>query len=191
MTSRILTTCVPLVFAATLVPDRSFAQTSPTSMLGVFSSDQCQCPVTPTTRRAGATPSREIGVKLAAVVPLTGPGFSYARRLNDAVALEGALDFVSLGEDYPQFGLALAQMRVGDDTGSTSQRFLTAGVARFTGTGRHREWLGLSGVGLAVGGGRQHLISDRAGMRLEFQIIRFEQAPMFRATLGLFFGIGE
>jgi hypothetical protein len=193
MTSRILTPWAPLAVALTLVPGASLAQTAPvSSAAGASFSAQCPCPIAPPPiRRAPAVPQREVGIKIAALLPLTGPSFSYARNLNDSVALEGAFDVVSLSEWQPAVGLALAQVRFSENAGLASERFVTAGIARVTQLGGRRDWLGLDGFGLAVGGGRQHLLSDRAGMRFELQFIRFSQAPMLRVTLGAFIGIGD
>lgn len=194
MTTRTLTSWAALAVAVTLVPAASLAQTAPISApsTAVFSSAQCRCPIAPPPiRRALSAPPREIGIKIAALLPLTGPSFSYARNLNDSIAIEGAFDIVSLSEWQPSVGLALAQVRFSENAGFASERFVTAGIARATQLGGKRDWLGVDGFGLAVGGGRQHLLSDRAGMRFELQFIRFEQAPMLRATLGAFIGIGD
>jgi hypothetical protein len=194
MTSRTLTPLATLAVAMTLVPCVGLAQTARVAApsAGVLSGAQCRCPsAPPPMRRALPAPPREIGVKIAALLPLTGPSFSYARNLNDSVALEGAFDVVSLSEWQPAVGLALAQVRFSENAGFASERFVTAGIARATQLGGRRDWLGVNGFGLAVGGGRQHLLSDRAGMRFELQFIRFEQAPMLRATLGAFVGIGD
>lgn len=75
----------------------------------------------PPIRRALSAPSREIGIKIAALLPLTGPSFSYARNLNDSIAIEGAFDIVSLSEWQPSVGLALAQVRFSENAGFGSR----------------------------------------------------------------------
>ena len=192
MTSRSLT--VGAALALTLVADVGLAQPATISSppTGGLLNAQCPCPVVALpVRRVASAPPREVGFKAAALVPLTGPSFSYARHLNEAVAFEGAFDIVSLGDWQPAVGLALAQVRFSESAGLASERFFTAGVARATELGGARQGLGLNGVGLAVGGGSQHLLTKRAGMRIELQFIRFEQGPLLRMTFGAFVGIGD
>ena len=149
MTTRILTALAPLAVALTLVPGASLAQPAPlsSSSAGVSFSAQCPCPIAPPTRRALPAPPREIGVKIAGLLPLTGPSFSYARNINDSLAIEGAFDLVSLSEWQPAVGLALAQVRFSESAGFTSERFVTAGIARATQAEGNRGWLGLNGFG--------------------------------------------
>lgn len=131
-------------------------------------------------------------MKLAALVPLAGWSVSYARNLSDSVALEGAFDRVAFGDEVqPPAGFALAQVRFSGDRRSTSEKFLSAGIIRTANLGE-RDWLGFEGFGLALGGGLQHLWTDRAGLRTEFQYVRFEEGVrMTRMTLGVFFGFGD
>ena len=192
MTSRILIPWAALAVAMTLVPGVGLAQTAPVPALlsGAFSSTRCPCPLVQP-RLSTPAPPREVSLKLTALLPLTGASVGYARNINDGIAFEGALDFVSMAGVRPPTVLAIAQMRVSDPARFKSERFVTAGIARATSLGRRHDGFGFSGVGLLVGGGSQHLLTERGGMRLEFQYIRFEPAPTFRMTLGVFFGVGE
>lgn len=92
MTTRILITWAPLAAAVTLIPGAGLAQTAPlsSSPAGVSFTAQCPCPIAPPIGRALLAPPREIGVKIAALLPLTGPSFSYARNINDSIAVEAA-----------------------------------------------------------------------------------------------------
>jgi hypothetical protein len=194
MKSRILTTWIPLAFAMALVPAAGFAQTttvSPPLNNALCNARPCRrlLPL-PSIRRAPPVPPREICVKLVALIPAFGTSFSYARNFSNSIALEGAFDLVSVGDVTPPAGIGLVQVRFSEDAGFVSKKFVTAGIVRTTTFGEH-NWLGSDGFGLALGGGSQQLWTDQAGMRIEFQYLRFEEGGGIRVTLGAFFGFGD
>jgi hypothetical protein len=190
MTSPMLTTGIAVAFGIALVPAHGLAQTGtlPAPVASAFASGPCPCPApAPSPARE---PAREVGIKLAVLIPFVGPSFSYARNLSESVALEGALDVLTIDDVSGRAGLAVAQVRFSPAGGSASKKFMTAGIARATTFGG-RDWLGLEGLGVTVGGGSQHLWTDQAGMRMELQYVRFDEGTLLRMTIGAFFGFGD